>query len=73
MEHSESQGINLQFMNCELHKPKVKTEEIPSKHSLANTFSGVCEYIFVNAKTMTKMADILMIGKVALCNDLLYR
>ena len=41
--------------------------------SLANTFSGVCEYIFVNAKTMTKMADILMIGKVALCNDLLYR
>lgn len=48
-------------------------KEIPSKHSLANTFSGVCEYIFANAKTMTKMADILMIGKVALCNDLLYR
>ena len=48
-------------------------KEMSSKHSLANTFLGVCEYIFSNAKTMTKMADILMIGKVALCNDLLYR
>ncbi len=65
MEHSESQGINPQFMKWQLHKPTVKKKEIPSKSSLANTFSGVCEYIFLKIRTMTELADILMLGKVA--------
>ena len=52
-------------MKWQLHKPTVKKEEIPSKSSLANTFSGVCEYIFPKVRTMTELADILMLGKVA--------
>ena len=36
------------------------------KKQLANMFSWVCEYIFSNNKTMTKLADIITVGKVAL-------
>ena len=44
-----------------------------SKKQLANMFSWVCEYIFSNNKTMSKLVDIITIGKVAIANDLLHR
>lgn len=43
------------------------------KKQLANMFSWVCEYIFSNNKTMSKLVDIITIGKVAIANDLLHR
>ena len=38
MEHSESQGINPQFMKWQLHKPTVKKRNTLEKFA--------CEYIF---------------------------